>query len=465
MPTVDRSRSRLVIAGLAAVAVALTVILAGTAPPSTTAPGSHGPVGTGSSPSPNGGAGLGAGPIDVGAIPAVDPLAWTRVDWREVPKAFGNRRVPGRDRIDGLIAGGPGLIGWGRVSQPGRNQFNDMGAIYQSANGIAWTVVPIDAGVGRHDTSEIQLVTAGPAGIVIFGDVCCTDEERPALWRSADGQTSQRLPYPAALGQGDELTRIVGTANGYVLAGRPRGLATIWTSTDGASWKAVDGVAAGFGAGSITDVARTPDDVLAVGYLDVAGTYDGALWTSADGANWSRATADLLGGNQDTVIQKVVVWAGGWFLIGLEGPHAERVRCEQIGKIGQLASLDGRVDNPAPGLDLSCGWGSEVHWLTADGTAWQRVPLAGAQPGVVAKRGELIEFRLVAAGGPGLVVLGEGSDVGAASIFVSADGVSWQPIAPDRQFPNGIVPYGFVIGGRAIAAVADGPSAWIGTVR
>jgi hypothetical protein len=465
MSTLDRSRPRLLLAGLAVAAVALTAILAGTALPSTPAPTGHVPAATGSTRSTDAGAGLGAAPIDVGAIPAVDPLPWTRVDWREVPKAFGNQRVPGHDRIDGLIAGGPGLIGWGRVSQPGRNQFNDMGAIYQSANGIAWTVVPLDAGVGRRDASEIQLVTAGPAGMVVFGDVCCTDEERPALWRSADGRTWQRLPFPAALGQGDELTRIVGTADGYVLAGRSRGVATIWTSTDGATWTAVDGAAAGFGAGSITDVARTRDGLVAVGYLDVAGTYDGALWTSADGASWSRVTAEVLGGNKDTVIQKVVVWAGGWFLTGLEGPHAERVRCEQIGRIEQLASMNGRVDHPAPGLDLSCGWGSEVHWLTADGIAWQRVPAAGAQPGAVAKPGELIEFRLVAAGGPGLVVLGEGSDVGAASIFVSTDGVTWQPTAPDQQFLAGIVPYGVVISGRAIAAVADGPSAWIGTVR
>jgi hypothetical protein len=462
MPTVDRSRQRLLVASLAAAAVVVLVVIATQTSPRGPVAGGPGPSGSTSS-LPAGTSGA-AGALIVDAVPAIDPEPWAAVDWREVPKALGRDPEPGLDRVDGLVAGGPGLVGWGRIHQQGRNQFNDMGAVYQSANGIDWTVIPVDAGVGRRDTSEIQLVASGPAGVVTFGDVCCTDEERPALWRSADGRTWQRLPYPAGLGPAGGLTRLVATVDHYVLSGRWNGAAAMWTSKDGATWTAVDGTAAGFGPGTIADVARTPDGLVAAGWLDVNGTYDGAVWTSGDGEHWKRIPADILVGPADTVVERVVPWAGGWFLVGSEGPHADRVRCEQLGLAGQLASIDRPIDVGGPRLDLSCGWGSEVHWLTADGSGWQRVVPVGAQGGAAAKRGELIEFRLVAAGGPGLVVLGEGSETSVASIFVSADGVHWFPTGPDEQFPAGIIPSGFVIGGRVIAAVADGPSAWIGTV-
>jgi len=462
MPTVDRRRPRSarVGIGVAAVGVIAIVLIAGqVARPTKVSPnGDSGASLASTDPT------AGPGRVVADAFPAIDRVPWTAIDWRQVPNAFGKKVDPALNRIDGLMPGGPGLMGWGRTSQPGRNQFNDMGAVQLSTGAAAWAVVPLDAGVGRRDASEIHLVASGPAGIVIFGDVCCTDEERPALWRSADGRVRQRLPFPGAIGPAAGLSRVVATADRYVVGGGSKGIATIWTSKDGATWTAVDGAAAGFGPGLIADIARTPVGLVAVGHLDVGGTYDGAVWTSADGEAWTRIAANLLVGPDDTIVERVVPWAGGWLLIGQEGPHADRVRCEQLGQAGQLASIDGPVDGGGPAPNFSCGWGTEVHWLTADGSAWQRVAPAGLQGGVP-KRGDLIEFRLVAAGGPGLVVLGEGSDVGAASIFVSADGINWQPTAPDRQIPSGIVPYGFVIGGRTIAAVADGPSAWIGTAR
>ena len=59
---------------------------------------------------------------------------------------------------------------------------------------------------------------------------------------------------------------------------------------------------------------------------------------------------------------------------------------------------------------------------------------AGAPNGIVPKAGDLIEFRLVSAGGPGLVVLGEGADVGAASIFVSPN----SSISPSSAATNSL---------------------------
>jgi hypothetical protein len=458
MPTADRSRPRLLLAGVGAVAVAIVVVVAGL---TASGKGTSGPSGSAApaaaEPSDRAELAFGAG------IPAIDPAPWTAVDWRQVPNAFGKDPVPGLDRIDGLIAGGPGLIGWGRTRWNGRNQFNDMGAIYLSSNGVDWVVVPLAAGVGQADASEFSLLAPGPAGIVVLGNVCCTNEGQPALWRSADGRAWDRLAYPDAIGPA-ELTDLIATGDRYVVTGRLNGVAAMWTSSDGATWTAVDGREAGFGPGLISDVARTPNGLVAAGHLDVKGTYDGAVWTSPDGENWTRVAAEPLAGDDDSLVSRIVPWAGGWFLIGRDGPHAERVRCDQMGQNGHLASIAEPVIPDPVDSDLTCGWGREVQWLTADGTAWQRVVPAG-QGGGLARPGELIEFRLVSAGGPGLVVIGEGAEVGAASVFVSADGVTWRRTPPPKQFPVGIVPYGFVIGGRMIAAVADGPSAWIGTVR
>jgi hypothetical protein len=196
------------------------------------------------------------------------------VTWHVVPGVIAKRPVLGLDRIDGLIPGGPGLIGWGRVSQPGRNEFNDMAAIDLSATGVAWTVVALDAGVGPADASEIQLIAPGPAGIVVIGDVCCTGEERPPMWRSADGIAWQRLPFPAEIA-GAELIRMIATRDRYVVAGRRDGRAQIWSSAEGVAWRAAGQEADEFGRGSIEDVTATATGLVAAGWVeDDQGRYD-----------------------------------------------------------------------------------------------------------------------------------------------------------------------------------------------
>lgn len=443
------------------VALAVVGLIAGVAGGRLAAPGDGSPAG--SAPAPSEFESAAAPRLVVGGrISNRDPVPWSAIDWRKIDRPFGARAAPGHDRLDGLVAGGPGLMGLGRVHQPGRNQFDDMGAIYLSADGVAWAVVPVDAGVGGADGSELHLVADGPAGIVVVGGVCCTGEERPVLWRSPDGRSWTRLPWPEAFGGESQIMGLAATQTGYAAGGTLDGLATIWTSPDGAAWTRVDDPGAGLGPGGVNDVEPTADGFVAVGWLDVGGTSDGAIWVSRTDETWKRVAADVLTGPLETTTQRVVPWAGGWFVVGQEGTHEERIACEQAGRVASI---------PEPALprplthDFSCGWGVETHWLSADGAVWRRDVPIGARNQAVIPEGALIEFRLLAAGGPGLVALGEGSGVGAASIFVSDDGITWRPTAPIAQFPVGIVPNGFVVAGRAIAAVGDGPSAWLGAVR
>lgn len=419
----------------------------------------------GSGPSPDGQS------VASGESTGLDPLArWSAVTWRRAPIPVQANDTPGLDRIDGLVKGGPGLVGWGRAETRGRNQFNDMGAVYLSATGDRWEVVLVDTGVNPVDASEIAQLAASPRGIVAIGGVCCTTEERPALWRSLDGRSWQRLEYPAEL-VGASIARVIGVPDGFIAVGSLDGRAAIWSSPDGSEWTAADPLDAGFGSGQVSAVTRTADGYLAAGWTD-GETYDGAMWRSTDGLDWTRVELEApFVGALDTVVGEIVPWAGGLWATGNEGPNAERVRCEQL--LGAMASA-GRQTFEPPTTALSCGWGLETQWLSSDGISWERLPVRWAG-GVAPLAGELIEYRFVRTGGPGLVALGEGFGDGFPSLFVSDDGRAWRPLPPPRAFKPGQSVSGFVVDGRRLIAVggdwdpnsgvAGSPVAWIGEAR
>jgi hypothetical protein len=391
--------------------------------------------------------------------PELDPVPWSAVEWRAVPNLLGRAAVVGLDRIDGLIRGGPGIVGWGWVSQPGRNQFNAMGAIYLSANGEGWQVVRLDAGVGPADASEPARVADGPAGLLVLGGVCC-EQELPAAWRSPDGLGWERLAPPEPLVAG-QLVDLVGTEERYVIAVTEGDVPGIWTSADGIAWDEVDPTRAGFGKGGISDLSLVPGGLRATGWLEVGETYDGSVWTSQDGLSWSPvALGPMFSGELDTVLGTSVAWDRGWWVTGNEGPHADRVQCEQLTR---RASLEGVSLPEPPRPNLSCGWGLETHWLSADGLRWdRRVPFVNGQE---PPPGTLVEFRFVEAGGPGLIAFGEGYGESRPSLFASGDGRSWSQLPELGGIPAATAASGFVRDGRRLVAVTDGPTIWIGTVR
>lgn len=392
-------------------------------------------------------------PAGIGAEVAFDPVPWTRVEFRllERPFAVGD---PEPVRVDGVAASSDLLVGWGRVGAAGRNQFHEMGAVFASADGFRWRAISLDDGVPAADTSEPRGVAAGPGGLLAWGGVCCGIEQ-PAMWRSADGFSWARMDLAGGVDDpGVWITDVIGIPNGWLAVGTDGDEAAMWTSPDGAAWRAVDAKAAGLGRGSISDVASTKGGFLAVGTIDdAAATHDGGVWTSDDGLSWSRiAMAEpTFTGPDETELGRIVPFASGVFVVGNHGPHEERVQCEQL--LGGVARADGPV---APETALSCGWGREHHWLSADGSAWRRLPPFDPLPGQPVQPGARpIEFRHVVAGGLGLVVLGEDNvppDTDSA-LWVSPDGIQWHPITVTGDRPMSGEPAGVVVKGRTIIVV------------
>jgi hypothetical protein len=261
----------------------------------------------------------------------------------------------------------------------------------------------------------------------------------------------------------------VGIEGGWVALGnRVDGTAgELWFSEDGLRWETVLHVEDGPPGLNLADLDRTPIGLVAVGTVTSEdGSYDGAIWRSVDGRSWERMGPDDpdLVGVGEAQLHRVVGHAGGIFVTGIFGTAEERARCEEL--IGMVASLSERP--PRPRSDAtSCMTGSEQQWASADGVAWRRIDPAavgGLRP---------IEFRVVVAGGPGLVVLGETTAPASpdTALFTSPDGVEWTPVGPPGPI-QGDVAIGLVARGREVVAVTerwDGAASsfrvWIGTAR
>jgi hypothetical protein len=349
---------------------------------------------------------------------------------------------------------------------PGRGPASDLAAIFLSETGAAWRAVPIDAGVATDDTSEIRLLTAGPGGALAFGGTCCAIEA-DAVWYSSRGASWERLDS-ASIFDGSGVAAARPMANGFVAVGvSSGGRAAVWTSNDGRDWAAARTTTGGLGRGAINDVAKVAGRWFAVGTQDDGATYDGAFWESADGLTWRPLRApEMFRGGRDTVLERLYPTRNGVLLIGNDGPHEERVQCELL--TARTASLE----TGPPVTAQSCGWGVETHWWSPDGRSWKRLPpVAWRLASEVPPGPGPAEFRLIAAGGPGLVNLGEDLS-GGVRLYGSRDGQVWKELDQmDGVRPSESVSGMAVLNGRVIAVgqAWDGrssgafePAVWIG---
>ncbi|MGH2383056.1 MAG: hypothetical protein ACRDG7_17790 [Candidatus Limnocylindria bacterium] len=381
------------------------------------------------------------------AIPAADPVPWAAVDWQPQEEPLAADQPP-LIRMDGIVDGGDLILGWGRAATPGRNQFNDMGAVFVSRDGRSWQTALIDHGVEAANGSELNGVAVGPRGYLAYGGVCC-DPERRAVWQSADATRWTRLDLRGGLdAAGVSFASVVGIESGWIAVGNTMDAqqGQIWFSRDGADWELIDPDAAGIDGATLSDLAVGPDGLIVVGTVDGPdGTYDGGVWTSPDGVSWQRVGADdpALAGEDEVQLHGVVVHAGGIFVTGISGSSEDRRRCDQL---GMVASADSRPRATA----LSCAVGIEHHWVSRTGETWERIAPMEA-PGE-----HPIEFRVVVAGGPGLIVLGESSPAASpdTTLFSSPDGRRWSPVGPRQPIGNGVA-IGLAVRDRQVLAVAD----------
>lgn len=201
---------------------------------------------------------------------------------------------------DAIVAVGQRACSWAR------KKTGDIGPCWGqpwiSQDGSTWEAVParssgLDLGDLLYATSGPEIgvdgVAYGPAGYVAFGWAGEDGEQGtrdttmvPALWRSSDGRSWQRLPTPASFSgeflmlPGPWLRDIAGTEAGYLLAGTIYGMpaprAAIWSSPDGLEWTLADDDTA-FDVGAYIDTMEVPaaggivDIALAPGATDFAG--------------------------------------------------------------------------------------------------------------------------------------------------------------------------------------------------
>ena len=422
---------------LALVAVALLVVGIGGA----VAVRTEHQIDSRSTPSPP----VAAAPGQVGAAPPV-AVPWSRVTWRETPHALesGGELVG----IHGASAFRDTIVAWARVAAPGRNQFNELAAVLVSTRGGPWRSSVISHGVGAEDTAELTGVAVGAGGLLAYGGTCCAVEER-AVWHSVDGARWTRLPIHGDLDpRAVWFTEIVDTGAGWVAAATSldRPIGGLWHSVDGSRWERAE-LDLGDLTYRISDLEAGKDGVFAVGTLDAADeTHDGLVLHSTDGRRWDRLAADdPVLADEETELHRIVEHAGGLWVTGNHGGSDERRRCEDaLGMTGSTEPL------PPPMTALSCGWGRMHHWVSHDGTAWERIDPdaeAGDHP---------IEYRAAAAGGPGVLVLSEAN--GPASpdtmLFASPDGRSWTALGAEHPL-LGTLAYALGVEGDAIYALVE----------
>ena len=377
-----------------------------------------------------------------------EPEPWTGVEWEAaVPNPLGPPDV--LRRVDGVVAAGNLVLAWGRMPMPGRNQFNDMGAVFVSGDGVTWRTIAVDHGVEPPNASTITGISAGPTGYLAAGNVCC-EPEHSALWHSADGLLWQRVEPRGDFDPARIMPwRVSATPRGWVILASSRvGTdAVLLFSEDGHEWESVLTLAGGRHRTAASDLARTATGLVLVGTVEAEGSYDGGVWSSVDGRHWDRLAAadDVITGDGEVQFRRVVAHAGGLLVTGIEGTAEQRQQCEQL--LGMVASL-GPVREPPRFDSTSCMSGEERAWISADGSDWIAVV---PPPGIVP-----IEFRVTVAGGPGLILLGETSGPASpdTALFASADGARWnmlddgQPMASD-------VAIGLVARGRQLLAITE----------
>jgi hypothetical protein len=155
--------------------------------------------------------------------------------------------------------------------------------------------------------------------------------------------------------------------------------------------------------------------------------------------------------------------AGGFYVHGMHGTTEQRRACETLGSATP-------IELGPPALATSCSWGTEHGWVSEDGLEWDRVDPAQAEAE------HPVEFRLIEAGGPGLVLVGESSGevIPDTNLFTSPDGRAWTAIEPMLPMGDDIAMAMAFLDERELVVIADAYSddpahpewaVWVATPR
>lgn len=284
--------------------------------------------------------------------------------------------------INEIITGGPGLIAVGTTQVCGTTdgEFGCIvdGAVWVSPDGLSWiktgdptVFTGSENASGQGATQWISDVTAGPLGIIAVG----YDGYDGAVWVSADGLAWSRVTSEA-LGGTDfqSLNAVAYGGPGVVAVGGDGSDAGVWVSDDGLAWIRVEDadLSSDREPTEIWGLASTSAGFLAVGEVGfdegMAGQGTGtrpAVWFSADGLDWERLPDDTLKKYGVDGIDSV--WGGGdGFLIVGGAEDGEGIWTSENGHTWE------RVDVPYMGSSQDAGSVDHIgtRW---DGSRWVSV--------------------------------------------------------------------------------------------
>jgi hypothetical protein len=236
-------------------------------------------------------------------------------------------------------------------------------------------------------------------------------------------------------------------------AGSAVAKAAVWTSPDGITWSRTPGHETIFEGAVMSDVTAGGPGLVAVGSQSGDGSADdrAAVWTSVDGIAWSQVPHDeaTFGGAD---MRSVAAGGPGLVAVGWDGhpqgdksnavvwtspdgiawsrvPHDEAIFGNTTGAWMWSVAAGG------PGLvavgDTDDG---AAVWTSVDGLTWSRANHSEALSGYTA-------MRSVTAGGPGLVAVGteweDGYTNSDAAVWTSVDGLTWSRVPHDEAIFGG----------------------------
>ena len=268
---------------------------------------------------------LAAGPtgwVAVG-VDAASAAAWASPDgqtWQRVAHDEAVFGGPGDQRMESVVALADGG-GWLAVGSDTGTADQD-GAAWRSVDGLTWTRVPDEAGLGGPGDQHLIDLAMGPSGLVAVG----VDGGTASAWTSAGGTAWSR----ADIGPGRASGLAVGGGGliGAVGSSAADGLdAELWRSADGLAWSKAGGDDRGGPLDQeLAAVSAGAEIMVAVGRTNLGGGDDAAAWLSDDdGATWTRSphAEHVFGGDQAQRMLDVAIWEGLVLAVGYSGSTPE----------------------------------------------------------------------------------------------------------------------------------------------
>jgi hypothetical protein len=248
----------------------------------------------------------------------------------------------------------------------------------------SWSRVRLDPPLRGGEAPRFLL--AGPGRLVAVGVHGQLDSGPATVWTSSDGATWTRTPA-------DDLDRSVILD---MRSGGPGFLATgyeerpIWTSEDGVSWSRLPGRIGS--SGDISAVAPGGPGLVAV------GSFPGA-WFSSDGETWERASVPPVPPD---------------VYLGDDGKHPQVFLSDVAEGADRLVAVGETL--------LDDNSYRVVVWTSGDGRSWTDVPI---QAEVFPSGSSIYDLT---SGPDGFVAIGRAGNL--AAIWTSADGRRWRLVFP-----------------------------------